>query len=181
MRKFAMIALMVAGSLSLVGANADVKSGLPEGEKVGAYYVRDITGPSAGKSLCYRCQYGNKPVVNVFTRTIDDRTVDLFKKLDAKLADDAKLKAFVTFLTDDHEAAEAKLKEVAKKHGIKKLPLTTFENAAGPENYKIAKEADTTVMMWVNSEVKVNHAYEKGVMCEQCVGAIVADIGKICD
>ena len=32
----------------------ELKSGLQVGESAGAYNVRDITGPHAGKSLCYR-------------------------------------------------------------------------------------------------------------------------------
>jgi len=32
----------------------ELKSGLQVGERTTPYNVRDITGPSAGKSLCYR-------------------------------------------------------------------------------------------------------------------------------
>ena len=51
---------------------ADVKSGLAVGEFVGAFDVKDCSGPSEGKTLCYRCQYGNRPVVAVFTRRLTD-------------------------------------------------------------------------------------------------------------
>ena len=33
---------------------ADLKSGLEAGQAPGAYQVKDCTGPSKGKSLCYR-------------------------------------------------------------------------------------------------------------------------------
>lgn len=176
---------IVALSLSMVMcggiAFAGVKSGLKEGERVGAYHVRDVTGPSAGESLCYRCQYGQNPVVNIFARTLDENTVALIKQVDEKVGEnkDKNLKGFVTILTDDTEKAEAELKKIAKEQGIKNIPLTVFEGQAGPENYKISKSADITVMMWNNSHVKVNHAYEKGQMCEECVKNIVADIPKL--
>ena len=68
------------------------------------------------------------------------------------------------------------MKEIAKKEGIKNIPLTVFENNSGPSDYKISKDADVTVLMWNNAQVKVNHSYEKGQMCEECVKAVVADI-----
>lgn len=40
---------------SAVGLAADeVKSGLQLGEHAGFFLVKDVTGPSKGKSLCYR-------------------------------------------------------------------------------------------------------------------------------
>ena len=33
---------------------ADLKSGLEVGSSAGAFQVKDCTGPSKGKSLCYR-------------------------------------------------------------------------------------------------------------------------------
>ena len=40
-----------------IGADASiagVKSGLQVGDRAGAFNVLDVTGPSAGESLCYR-------------------------------------------------------------------------------------------------------------------------------
>jgi hypothetical protein len=37
-----------------VSEAADVKSGLRPGQGVQAFNVQDITGPNAGKKLCYR-------------------------------------------------------------------------------------------------------------------------------
>ena len=33
---------------------ADLESGLKIGQSAGAFNVKDITGPAAGKTLCYR-------------------------------------------------------------------------------------------------------------------------------
>jgi hypothetical protein len=43
--------LIVAAAVSEA---ADVKSGLRPGQGVQAFNVQDITGPHAGKKLCYR-------------------------------------------------------------------------------------------------------------------------------
>lgn len=45
---------LIALSVSAIVLAADIKSGLQVGEHAGAYNVKDITGPNAGKSLCYR-------------------------------------------------------------------------------------------------------------------------------
>jgi hypothetical protein len=99
MKKFAgATALLVA--VCLVAQAVAVESGLKPGEKVGAYNVKDITGPDAGKSLCLRCKYGQRPVVNVFARNVDDNLVSLVKEVD-KLVEqnkDKKMAAFVTVL-----------------------------------------------------------------------------------
>ena len=161
-------------------AQAGPESGLKEGSRVGAYYVMDVTGPSQGEKLCYRCKYGSDAVVNVFTRTTDDKEfVELVKQLDAKVGKDKKMKAFVTVLTNDQEGAKKALKELAKKENIKNVPLTVYETPAGPDSYKIAKDAEITVLMWNNSTVKVNKSFGKDEMCEMCVKDVVASTDKL--
>ena len=49
----------------------------------------------------------------------------------------------------------------------------------GPENYKLSKDAEVTVMMWVESEVKVNHAFAKGKLDKKAIEEIVAETKKI--
>lgn len=160
----------------------DVKSGLQVGDYPGAFNVTDITGPSAGTKLCYRCQYGNRPVVSIFTRKMDDNVVKLVKEIDAlvqKNGEDKKMAAFVTLLTDDPDAAEGSLKTVADKNEIKAVPLTVFENTIGPAKYKIDEKAEVTVMMWVESDVKVNYAFAAGEFNGDALAKIVADTTKI--
>lgn len=178
MSKWVVLSLAVALACG-TGSRADVKSGLGAGERVGAYNVLDVTGPNAGKELCYRCKFGNEPVVNVFVREIDEPTVLLFKQLDKKLGESEDLRAFVTVLADDPKEVQEELKKVASENGIKNLPLTVFDGAEGPKSYKLSKDANVTVLMWVGSEVKSNHAYAGGEMCGECVKAVVADIPKV--
>lgn len=53
------------------------------------------------------------------------------------------------------------------------MPLTTFDGAAGPEDYKISKDADVTVLAWDKSEVKSNVAV-KGKLDQSATKKIVA-------
>jgi hypothetical protein len=182
MKKFAGIAaaclLVVAG----VAFAADkLESGLPVGESVPAFNVRDITGPNEGKTLCYRCQYGARPVVTVFTRELSDSVKDLVKKIDSQVGEnkDKKMAAFVVVLTEDPDAVEPKLKALQKEAKIANTPLTIIEGAGGPPEYKLAKDAEVTVMMWVESEVKVNQAFAKGKLDKKAVASLVSETKKI--
>lgn len=169
---------LVASGFAVAG---ELKSGLEEGAHPGAFNVKDVTGPEKGKSLCYRCKYGSKPTVTVFTRELNDEVAALVKGIDKVVAknQDQKLSAFVVLLTDDPDAAEPKLEAFAKKQNIKNVPLTIYDGAAGPPTYKIAKDANLNVMMWVDSNVKVNHAFKKGEFNKKIAQKVVKDTGKI--
>jgi len=45
---------IIALTCSAVAVAGDLESGLQVGEKAGFFLVKDVTGPSAGNSLCYR-------------------------------------------------------------------------------------------------------------------------------
>lgn len=166
----ALLALAVAGS-----AFAEDKSECLEvGSKVGAFYVNDVTGPSAGTKLCYRCRYGARPVVSVFVRDVNEEVAKLVKEVDTKVGQnsDAGMAAFVVLLTENPEADAQKLKDLAAKHGIQNTPLTTFDGTAGPTGYKVAENADYTVMMWNNSTLKVNDTFKKGELDGKVTGVV---------
>ena len=45
---------LVAASFTAVASAEDLESGLQVGESAGAFNVLDVTGPNAGRKLCYR-------------------------------------------------------------------------------------------------------------------------------
>ncbi|MCA9084205.1 MAG: hypothetical protein KDA81_09130, partial [Planctomycetaceae bacterium] len=101
--------VVVCVAMSAVSVNAaDIKSGLQIGEYPGAYYVADVTGPSAGEKLCYRCKYGARPVVNIFARSMDANVTKLVKEIDQVVGkhQDTKMAAFVVILSDDPDAQQ---------------------------------------------------------------------------
>lgn len=183
MKNFVAVCLFgLAAAVAAPAVASDIKSGLQVGDGPGAFNVTDITGPNAGEKLCYRCQYGARPVVSIFVRKMDENVAKLVKEVDAVVAknsDDKKMAAFVTVLTDDPDAQEASLKKVAEEKKIQYTPLTVFENAVGPKSYKLNEKANVTVMMWVDSNVEVNHAYGDGELSPEAISTIVKDTAKI--
>lgn len=158
MKKFLAVAVAVA-SLSTV-ALAD---GLEVGSRVGAFYVNDVTGPAAGTKLCYRCRFGDRPTVSIFTRDVNADVASLIQQIDGVVGknEDKNMAAFVVVLTDAPDAKEAELKKVAEGQKLSNTPLTTFDGVAGPPTYKISQDADVTVMMWVGGQLKVNETFKK--------------------
>lgn len=178
---FASIAL-VALAFGTVAIADDLESGLQVGDSPGAFNVKDVTGPNKGRSLCYRCQFGGRGVVNIQARTITPELSNLVKEIDALVDSPSdrkgQKKAFVVLLTDDPDAAKTELEKVAKDKELKNTPLTIFDGIAGPRGYKIAEDADVTVMVWNKQKVKVNHSFKSGKLDKKAIEQIVADAKK---
>jgi hypothetical protein len=176
-----LLAVLSVACCATVAWAADKTECLKEGDSVAAFYVTDVTGPSAGEKLCYRCKYGARPVVSIFAKQMNDKVATLTKKIDEQVAanKDAKMAAFVVILTEDPEGQNTGLKDVAAKQEIKNTPLTTFDGLAGPDAYKISKDADVTVMMWVDSKVKVNEALKAKDLTDEKIATLVKSTSKI--
>jgi hypothetical protein len=119
--------------------------------------------------------------VAIFARELTDDLASLVKQVDETVAknESKDMRAFLVVLAEDADAVAPKLEELAKKQGIKKVPLTIFEGASGPDSYKIAKDADLTVLMWKGQKVQANHALEKGKLDAKGVKTIVEDTKSI--
>jgi hypothetical protein len=119
--------------------------------------------------------------VNVFARELSDDLASLVKQLDEVVGKNKsqQMAGFVVLLTEDPDAAEGKLKEFAEKHGIKNMPLTTYGSLTGPPSYKIAKDADVTVHMWRQLQVKANHAFGQAELKKDAIKQVVGDTAKI--
>ncbi|MBC7853300.1 MAG: hypothetical protein IAF94_07685 [Pirellulaceae bacterium] len=105
----------------------------------------------------------------------------LVKQMDEKVGanKEKKMASFVVILSEDPAANEAKLKELAKKEGIKNSPLTTYADSAGPEGYKVSKDAEVTVLLWLDRKVKANHAFAPGKLNKDGIKAVLDDTAKI--
>lgn len=103
----------------------------------------------------------------------------LVKKIDAATAknNDCSMGSFVVFCSDD-EGLEKKLKDLADKEKLDKVVLT-IDNAAGPPKYKIAKDADVTVVLYTKGEVKANYAFKKGELKDKDIDTILSELSKI--
>jgi len=92
-------------------------------------------------------------VALIFTREITDDLTSLVKTIDKQLDETMtrqkrtdKLGVFVILLTDDGNMQQ-KLKDLAVKEELKQVVLSTCPSA-GPIRYKIAREADLTVVVY---------------------------------
>ena len=112
----------------------------------------------------------------IFARKIDDNLTSLVKKID-QASQDKKINSFVTFLSDDEGMADT-LKKFAEKNGLKKC-LLTLDNVAGPDAYKVAKEAEVTVILYTNRKVEANHAFRKGELNSKAIETVLKDLKKI--
>jgi len=114
-------------------------------------------------------------------RVLNDNVKDLVKKVDAKVGEnkDKKMATFVVVTMEDPEGVEPKLEALAKDSKPASTPLTIVEGNAGTPGYKLAKDAEVTVMMWVESDVKVNQAFAKGKLDKKAVDELVAETNKI--
>jgi hypothetical protein len=148
--------------LVVVAAGADpCVSGLKPGERPGPYSSVICTGDKRGESFCYICDNADRPAVIIFARTLSDPLGKLVKQLDQAVVEhkSAKLNAWVTFLNKDQASLDPKVVEWSKKHALGHVPLGVFEDEVGPPSYRLAGDADVTVILFVNQKVKANFAY----------------------
>jgi hypothetical protein len=180
MHRFLLSASIVFLSLSLAVAGDPVKSGPQAGEELpGPFEPFHVTGENAGEKACVYCQFGASPVAMVFARQVTPELTKLIKQLDQATAKNksAEMASCIVFCSDD-SAMKSKLAELAKKDGLKDVVLT-IEKAAGPDDYNIGKEADVTVILYVDKKVKANHTFRKGELDEKAMGKIMSDLPKI--
>jgi len=170
--------LVVLGGVAFA---AEIKSGPQTGQPVpGPFHPLNVTGEDAGKKACLYCKNGENPVAVVFARTADDPNVTrLVKALDAATQQNAKCEmgSFVVYLSAE-ETLEPKLKELARKEGLKQIVLS-IESPEGPAKYNISRDADVTVLLYKERTVKANYAFEKGKLDAKAIETIVKDVSKI--
>lgn len=141
---------------------------LQQGDPVGVFYVTKVAGAesdgvSPGEQLCYRCRYGSRPMVMVFTRKTGRRLTDLVRRLDLAVATNrgARLKGLVTFLGKDTKELQQCATSVAETAIVKEVPVVIAEETeTGPANYKLPDDADVTIVVAKDSQVVHTHVYD---------------------
>jgi len=157
-----------------------VKSGPQVGDKLTTpFHPLNVNGEKAGEKNCLFCSNGSNPVVMIFAREPNAQLTKLLKKIDAQCEKNTtcKMGSFVVFCSDK-DGLEAKLKKCAKDNDLKQVVLA-IDNPSGPKGYKVAKDADITVVLYVDRIVKANHAFKKGEMKDKAIDTIVKDVSKI--
>jgi hypothetical protein len=155
-------------------------SGVAVGGKPGPYTFHVATGPQRGELTCYVCATEDRPAVVVFARSMSDPLAKLVTGLDKALADHKaqELRAWVTFLSDDQTGLDPKLVAWAKKHAIRDVPLGVFEDTGGPPTYKLAKDADVTVLFYVKRKVVSNFAFRADELTDSKADEVLKGLPK---
>jgi hypothetical protein len=166
---------------STAGADEPCKSGLREKQRPGPYTALVSVGPQRGQQHCFICESGDRPVVIIFARQLSEPLGKLVGKLDKALTDHkvAELRAWVTFLAEDHVSLDPKVVQWSKKHATGNVPLGVFEDPVGPPTYLLAREADVTVLLSVKQKVIANFAFRAGELNDAAVGGIMNAVPKI--
>ena len=186
MRMACAVAAVVLGA---VVATAEVTSGPQVGEIVGAFTVTKVTGNpddgvADGRNLCYRCKMGQRPVVMVFARSADEKLAKLLKKIEEEVEEhkEEKLSSFVNMIGADAESLKKATAEFAAKHGLKRIAFVVPDDAKdGPPEFKIAPDADVTVVCYKGGKVQANHAFAKNGLSDEKIAAVVKASCKLVD
>lgn len=179
MKRIAGFSILLIAGAALAAEPA--VSGLKPGQRPGPYSSLVSVGAERGKSHCFICEAADRPLVNVFARTLSDPLGKLARGLDKALADhkDAELRAWVTFLSDDQTALDPKVVEWSKKHSLRRVPLSVFEDVVGPPSYLLGRDADVTVLLAVKQKVIRNFAFRADELNDERIAEILKVIPRI--
>ena len=156
-------------------------SGLQPGQRPGPYTFLVATGPQRGQLHCYICETADRPAVAVFARDLSEPLGGLVQQLDKAVLEHKKadLRAWVTFLGDDQPGLDPKVVRWGLKHAVRNVPLGVFEDAGGPPSYRLNREADVTVLLFVKQKVVANFALRSGELTEEKIGEIMKAVPRL--
>lgn len=154
-------------------------SGPQVGQRPGPYSFLIATGPQRGQQTCYVCDTAEKPGIIVFARSLSEPLAKLVAKCDDAVAAKEKegLKTWLTVLGEKSVALD-ELSKWAKKTGLKSMPTGVFDDPLGPPSYKLAEDADITVLLFVDKKVTVNWAFRTGELDEAALKKIGEEISR---
>ncbi|MBA4016659.1 MAG: hypothetical protein C0483_05675 [Pirellula sp.] len=180
---FACLAIV---AMSCVAVSAEeLKSGLAAGEVIGAFQVVKVAGAEGdglaekGDQLCYRCKYGPRPQVMVFTRKTDGQVASLTKELNTAVGanSDKKLAAFVNVLGADKDAAEKGAKDLAAHSDVKNVPVVVpVESENGPANYGLNPDAEVTVIIANKTKVVASMGFAAGKLDDAAIASVIKQV-----
>lgn len=182
MRVWSAFVLLLA-TVTTVGADG-LAPAAPEsntGSEVPSFYVRAVTGPLAGKSVCYVCRNGDRPVVIVLLRDLGPDTAPLLKDLDRTVnrhrADG--LRCFAVLLTDAPQRDAARLQTLAFDEKID-LPLTvTGEATTQGSTLAFPRDSAISIVTYQDRRIVERFLFKSGKCDESARQSIIAASEKL--
>jgi hypothetical protein len=166
-------------------ATTPVRSGLPVGMRPLPFTSNLVTGPYRGQQHCYICELKEEPVVLVFARNMDPATAELMRRVQqaALKHADSKLFGWFVFLGPGAAPAEARLEaaayDFANANEATSLAVAALGDPQGPPGYRIAPDADITVLLFRNKKVIANFAYRKADWNVAAADAVLRGLPKL--
>jgi hypothetical protein len=156
-------------------------SGLSAGQKPGPYTFVVSTGKERGQLTCFICETADNPAVLIFARTPSKELGELVAGLDKTIGDpkNAPLRGWVTFLSADQPKMDPQVVDWGKSNAIKSIPLGVFEDPDGPPSYRLAKDADVTVLLFVKQKVVSNFAFRAGELTKKAREEVLTAVPKL--
>jgi len=112
----------------------------------------------------------------VFARTADEKLAKLVKQIEEEVEEhqSEKLTSFVNMIGTDTDSLKKAAADFVKKHDIKRVAFVVPEDVKnGPPEFKIAPDADVTVVCYREGQVKANHAFSKGGLSDDVIKQVV--------
>ena len=175
--------LILAWTWAVITASAaePCVSGPSTGKRPGPYSSIICTGAQRGQPFCYICDNADRPAVVVFARSQSDVLGKLVRQLDKAVQDHqaAKLNAWVTFLAKDQASLDAKVVEWGRRHAVSTIPLGVFEDEVGPPSYRLSRDADVTVLLFVNQKIVANFAFRADELTDARAAEVMKTLPRI--
>ena len=85
----------------------------------------------------------------------------------------------MTFLNGDQTAFDPRLVQWSRQLGLRNLPLTVFEDVGGPPTYRLHRDADVTVLLFVKQKVVANFAFRVGELTDKQIEVILEAVPSL--
>ena len=171
--------LFLLGILAFPVTDASLKSGLDVDQRPGPYSSLVVVGPERGTQHCFICEAEDRPVMIVFARTPSEPLGKLVHRMDEQLKKHADLRGWTTFLAADAGPLAPKVVDWSRRHSTGTVPLSIFEDEVGPPTYRLAKDADVTVLLSVKRKVVANFAFRADELDAAAIDRITLAVPKI--
>jgi hypothetical protein len=173
------LTVLLLAAVPAFGADP-INSGPQIGERPGPYSFLVASGPQRGQQTCYVCETGEKPGVIVFARSVSDPLGRLLAACDDAIARGPKdgVKAWMTVLGEKTIGLDA-LATWAKNHGLKAVPVGVFDDPVGPPSYKLAPDAEATVLLFVNRKVVSKASFRASQLDDAAVKRIAEEVARL--
>jgi hypothetical protein len=155
-------------------------SGPQVGQRPGPYSFLVATGPERGQPTCYVCETAEKPGVIVFARSVSDPLGKLLAACDEAVAARPKdaMRAWMTVLGEKTIGLDD-LGRWATRAGLKAVPVGVFDDPVGPPSYKLADDADVTVLLFEDKKVVANFAFRAGELNAAAVKHVAEQLTRL--